>query len=68
MTELKPCPFCDSTDITIGHSSWDEKFGSHYPYIFCRGCGASVSYIDKRWGLSDSEKDVKEMWNKRVRE
>lgn len=66
MTEdLKPCPFCGSEDLVIGHSSCDEEFGSHYPFIHCKGCGASVSYID-RWGLSDYEKDVIRTWNRRV--
>lgn len=39
MTELKPCPFCGSSNrIEIGNIRNGDEF-----YVYCRTCGASTS-------------------------
>ena len=55
MEELKPCPFCGSTDVHITQS---------YPhYVYCLNCNMMVQLAGKAW-----EKDMPELikaWNAR---
>ena len=56
--ELKPCPFCGSTEVEI--DGRDEGYG-----VLCRNCGVWVT--SGRWWFDDS-KDAIELWNRRVKE
>jgi ribosomal protein L37AE/L43A len=67
MTELKPCPFCGSADISriLTHSECTVK---------CRGCGASIHrglYCGKYDTLREAEetfgRETNEAWNRRVK-
>lgn len=62
--ELKPCPFCGSTDISnvssrIAGPAYDWHAGDTIFVVNCRGCGASVP--------SRYRNDlVVEAWNRRT--
>jgi Lar family restriction alleviation protein len=44
--EIKPCPFCGSSDLGIGRSKEDRE---GYPtYVYCATCGASGPRIYTR--------------------
>ncbi len=44
MTELKPCPFCGSTDIDYGICTGTMRgFG----YVQCENCGAEIREVKK---------------------
>ena len=53
MSELKPCPFCGSSNVAI-----NAPFGVAC-YVICRDCGAMTA-----WGESDEE--VNKAWNRRA--
>ena len=56
---LKPCPFCESTKVTIifgGLVDTGEKGGKDY-YVQCADCSG-----DGPWGTSND--DAAELWNK----
>lgn len=62
-SELKPCPFCGSTDVKlVGSHTNDDCYSSYYSYrVFCRNCGARGA--EKR----DEEKPLAiRAWNRRV--
>ena len=53
--ELKPCPFCGSTDIT---GATHKPFGSAEFYeVLCVECGARIRRSSKRKAI--------EAWNRR---
>ena len=54
--DLKPCPFCGSTDVHIEHKNDDQK------NVHCLKCGASVK---DGWFLQTTD-DLVYMWNRRV--
>lgn len=58
MTELKPCPFCDSKDVVIElcHVEYPTRYSW---YVRCRDCnkGDLISYLN--------EKRAIEAWNTR---
>ena len=58
MTELKPCPFCGSTDVEIRNDERDCC------YIQCLVCDAWVS----TGVFEPSYEDIVELWNRRVKE
>ena len=55
--ELKPCPFCGSEMILIGHDGHDN--GIHYAH--CWDCGVSTNNFD-------TEERAAEAWNRRVQD
>jgi Lar family restriction alleviation protein len=59
MSDLKPCPFCGSTDI-----SQDDCSEPHYngTSITCDECGAQV----KGWGASNCTERARALWNRRA--
>lgn len=57
MTELKPCPFCGSTDVYILHHGTK---GEHS--ITCKDCNVWVDHMFD--GMSKEEAIV--LWNRRV--
>lgn len=58
MIELRPCPFCDSTNVRIERSMVNDV-----PLIHCKDCTAVVSFpANKR----DTLKKSAELWNRRV--
>lgn len=66
MEELKPCPFCEGSNITIHASSISPDC-----YIICGDCGASIER-DVSWGDMDEPGHDRacaaalvEAWNRR---
>jgi len=63
--ELKPCPFCGGSAITVGEQN--ERTKNYVYRVICTGlhdCGATIYCCEK-----DAEKaraTVVENWNKRV--
>ncbi len=60
--ELKPCPFCGSTDLFVERATYSAC------YVQCDGCGAHGPTEDQE---SDDEgtpgeKSAREAWNKRA--
>lgn len=55
--ELKPCPFCGSTDI------WNLEAGRNTDmwFVQCQDCCATFPHFD-------SEEEAAEAWNRRVGE
>ena len=51
MTELKPCPFCGSTNVIRSITG-----------IGCNDCSIFV----KPWGYCCDMMDIESMWNRRV--
>lgn len=41
-TDLKPCPFCNSTDIRVETMSY---FGKDVNKVMCWGCGIGTQYM-----------------------
>lgn len=61
MTELRPCPFCGSTDVRIGYMGvgfFDTAT------VVCNECGVCLS-SDKH--MLETE-DAEMLWNRRVEE
>ncbi len=56
MDELKPCPFCGSTDVHIT-DAWPH-------YVYCLGCNARVKPINPQFG-EDGIKEAVMAWNRR---
>ena len=52
MEELKPCPFCGSSNVTMHELNPNS-------YARCRGCGAEG-------GLRDSHDKAADAWNRRA--
>lgn len=64
LEDLRPCPFCGSTDIT--YTDWDSKIAfegldPQYEEVMCNNCGANT-FRNKR---SDDAVSAKEKWNRR---
>ena len=55
MDELKPCPFCGGTPITVVDDETEEKFG-----VKCFKCGGSI-YPEK-----ETLYEAIEAWNRRM--
>ena len=53
MTDLKPCPFCGSTNIRFAY------YSDHW--VVCEKCGGSS-------GMYPSDEKAALMWNRRVKE
>ena len=66
-TELKPCPFCGSTDIEAGAYSLSEDC-----YVMCCSCNAGIETLVPRNGMNIKEHDeacikrLKKLWNRRI--
>ena len=59
MTELKPCPFCGSTDVHIlNHGTQGEHS------ITCKDCNVWVDHMFDAM----SEEEAIELWNRRAKE
>lgn len=59
MSDLKPCPFCGSTDILYFDNS-GYTIGPSLSYgMFCTGCGAHTE-------LHDTLDEAIKAWNRRV--
>ena len=60
MTELKPCPFCGSTDV---HLLACINIREPEKMIFCMKCGAGMI---SGWFKEEDERLI-EMWNRRMK-
>lgn len=60
MAELKPCPFCGSTNISMWVTDRGEPFGALY-YFECQNCGVKTE-------PDDDEIDATFAWNRRVKD
>lgn len=58
--ELKPCPFCCSTNIEVlsGHVRFDEGFTWNHNMVRCKECNGMV--------LVSAGESAVDIWNKRV--
>ena len=71
--ELKPCPFCGSTDIKIDNEFYEELFnenGSAVINVTCECCGASVPVYSHDFVIKDKDHMTimaAERWNHRKR-
>ncbi len=54
MTDLKPCPFCGSKDITADKDDGFDSWG-----LYCTDCGWGIPYEHV------SKKDAIKLWNSR---
>ena len=60
--DLKPCPFCGSTDLVIG------KGGSYIECLNCETLGPSaVSSVGVNWSQRVYEEEAMVAWNRRTR-
>ena len=58
--ELKPCPFCGCTSISmIEHRDYDGAF-----FVMCDSCGATLGTALDNMALTEEE--ITELWNTRV--
>ena len=70
MNELKPCPFCGSTDIYETYS--EEYLGTKNPEIFCNTCKSIFSVEDDSPYMNCDEdfkyrkEKTREAWNRRA--
>ena len=55
MAELKPCPFCGSTNISCADAGHETDIW----FVQCENCGATFPHFD-------SETEATEAWNGRV--
>ena len=55
MINLKPCPFCGKTPVTVVDDETEEKFG-----VKCFACGGAI-FPEK-----DTLEEAIEAWNRRV--
>ncbi len=58
--ELKPCPFCGSTELDYGIYTGTLR---GFTYIECENCGAEMKATDK-----NGYRDVVKAWNRRTEE
>lgn len=63
--ELKPCPFCGSTDI---YPTFEEGCINDSAVVFCNSCKVSVKVEsnDQEGYTAETERRALEAWNKRV--
>jgi hypothetical protein len=54
MEELKPCPFCEGTDLKAG-GGW----------VMCLGCYAEGPYVDAETKGEERNAKAIELWNQR---
>ena len=74
MDNLKPCPFCGSTDLTFGEREEqpDSRYMHEVSYLRCDDCEASVQtadcpYTGGRRPVKEIIKELTELWNTRVK-
>ena len=74
MAELKPCPFCGSSEIIAEVNQIDKRF-----YVLCGECVAemNLSFVDAQIGdgkivsfheMHEIMKQMIEAWNRRAEE
>ena len=69
--ELKPCPFCGSTDIYETYSQ-EHAYDTRRPEIFCNTCKSIFSVEDDSPYMNCDEdfkyrkEKTKEAWNRRA--
>lgn len=68
MSEIKPCPFCGSTEIEVASGSTFR-----WKYAFCTGCGAQTDEVridtmseDREAAEAKAREDAFKEWNRRV--
>lgn len=74
--ELKPCPFCGSSDVTFEKIEWSEKSFIGEPQLIqrlrvkCNNCGASSPKVAGLYMQVGSRLQVRaaELWTRRVKE
>lgn len=64
MTELKPCPFCGSSEEWINYDC--GRFGMHIlgQMFWCRKCGGALIDPD----INHCYNDIEKAWNRRAEE
>jgi len=74
LVELKPCPFCGSTEIGV-RNQMSTRFKAFYTLVECSVCGANTRTsmntteadpYDKAFWESDSVQEVAKLWNMRI--
>lgn len=60
-TELKPCPFCGSSDVRIDKETVGPFGELFYCALFCNDCNSVAAY-----GVFHDEVKAIEAWNRRV--
>ena len=65
MNELKPCPFCGSTDI---YATFEQGCIDDSAVIFCNTCKVSVKLEENdQEGVNEiTKRKAVEAWNRRV--
>ena len=64
MPELKPCPFCSSTDVDITETGECQD----YYTVLCDSCGAEGPIEAKTGDLKKAEDRARSRWNTRAEE
>lgn len=57
MSELRECPFCQSTNLFVKYESWSISAGLNF--VICNGCGCKGPFSFK------SIEEARELWNQR---
>lgn len=62
--ELRPCPFCGSTNLDMYYFDMDDNNNLHDPGIRCNCCKTTL-----RFDAGDGDLDsIQRVWNRRVKE
>lgn len=68
MEELKPCPFCGSSDVGFHYTSGRGR-GNHMGFMIkCKKCGGAGELFYSRSGspVSEAEESAAKSWNTRA--
>lgn len=68
--ELKPCPFCGSSNIHVYYFDVNSRGDPYDPVVRCDVCNTVLKFRDtitddRRYCTMD---DIIEIWNRRVKE
>ena len=68
--EIKPCPFCGSTNINVYYFDVDSRNILYDPIVRCNVCNTVLKFRDtigddRRYRTLD---DIIKVWNRRVEE
>ena len=65
--ELRPCPFCGSTDLLWYYYDVDNLNNPFDPCVVCNGCGLVIKFHgSERYKMTMD--DIRKKWNRRVDE
>ena len=72
MAELKPCPFCGSTNVKVGDTKKDAVTGGivfpqRIAFVECMECFAAAGFFKvRKVGVKGAREKAVEYWNRRA--